>query len=202
MLTKKEACNVLINVSKKGPSQLTTMDLSELAKALSASKDVEKNKGGEFLLRAADDYDIFLEISPECEKEAKEATRVIQEIMNGESNGLVNLVLLSDATKRAPKELPSEPIDKTHYTNVRDGLKLEASSEEFPCVVTPSYRPARNESVSVEMIARDENNLEVCLLSFHGGSNTDGINTTRYFSTSLPRKQHQTRSSRSILILL
>ena len=54
MLTKKEACNVLINVSKKGPSQLTTMDLSELAKALSASKDVEKNKGGEFLLRAGD----------------------------------------------------------------------------------------------------------------------------------------------------
>ena len=178
------------------------MDLSELAKALSASKDVEKNKGGEFLLRAGDDYDIFLEIAPECEKEAKEATRVIQEIMNGESHGKVNLVLLSDATKRAPKELPPEPIDKTHYTNVRDGLKLEASSEEFPCVVTPSYRPLRNESVSVEMIARDENNLEVYLLSFHGVSNTDGINTTRYFSTSSPRKQQQTLSSRSILILL
>ena len=86
--------------------------------------------------------------------------------------------------------------------DVRDGLKLEASSEEFPCVVTPSYRPLRNESVSVEMIARDENNLEVCLLSFHGVSNTDGINTTRYSSTSSPRKQQQTRSSHSILILL
>ena len=165
--------------------------------------DVEKNKGGEFLLRAGDDYDIFLEIAPECEKEAKEATRVIREIMNGESNGLVNLVLLSDATKRAPKELPPEPIDKTHYTNVRDGLKLEASSEEFPCVVTPSYRPLRNESVKVEMIARDENNLEVCLLSLSWCFElTDRINTTRYSSTSSPRKQQQKRSSRSISILL
>ena len=162
LLTKKEACNVLTNVSKKGPSQLTTMDLGVIARALYANKDVEKNKGGEFLLRAADDYEMFLEIAPEHEKEAKEASRVIDEIKNGKSGGKVNLVLLSDATKRAPKELPSEPIDTTHYTNVRDGLKLETTRAEFPSVVTPSYRPVRNESVSVEMIARDENNLEVC----------------------------------------